>query len=164
MRDWLRIEIPVGKPSHEHSKRPVLGFGCPRREVSGTPIWGWARDTFGTPEYFFSRFFVVNYCPLAFFEVTGRNRTPGHLPAAEVKPLLAACDLALRRTIECLRPRFVIGVGAFAEVRAREALPGLEVIVARILHPSPASPAANRGWAKRITEQLTAYGIRIPAR
>ncbi len=164
VRDWLGIEAPVGKPSHEHSKRPVLGFGCRRREVSGTRIWGWARDRFSTPEDFFSRFFVVNYCPLAFFEVTGRNRTPGRLPAAEVKPLLAACDLALRRTIECLRPRFVIGVGAFAEVRAREALSGLEVIVARILHPSPANPAANRGWARRITEQLTAYGIRIPAR
>ena len=31
----------------------------------------------------------------------------------------------------------------------------------RILHPSPASPAANRGWAERATEELAAYGIDV---
>jgi single-strand selective monofunctional uracil DNA glycosylase len=31
--------------------------------------------------------------------------------------------------------------------------------VVRILHPSPASPAANRGWSAAATEQLIAAGV-----
>ena len=147
VRDWLGIEARVGRPPREHPRRPVLGFACPRSEVSGQRLWGWARARFGPPERFFARFFVANYCPLLFLEASGRNRTPDRLPAAERDPLLRACDTAPRRSIEVLRPRFVVGVGRFAEARAREALGDLEVIVGRIPHPSPASPAANRGWA-----------------
>jgi single-strand selective monofunctional uracil DNA glycosylase len=49
----------------------VLGLECPRGEVSGARLWGWAEARFGTPDRFFSRFFVVNYCPLAFLEESG---------------------------------------------------------------------------------------------
>ena len=35
VRDWMRIEAPVGKPRREHPKRPVEGFACARSEVSG---------------------------------------------------------------------------------------------------------------------------------
>jgi len=154
VRDWLGINAKVAKPPREHPRRRVDGFACQRSEVSGARLWGWARDTFRTPHRFFDRFFVANYCPLAFMEASGRNRTPDKLPAAEREPLLAACDNALRRTIEHFRPRFVVGIGAFAESRARIALAGMDVTIARILHPSPASPAANRGWEKRMTEQL----------
>ena len=160
VRDWLGIEAPVGKPKNEHPKRPISGFACPRSEVSGARLWGWARDMFGTPDRFFARFFVANYCPLLFMEASGRNRTPDKLPKAEREPLFAACDHALRSTVEYLQPRYVIGVGAFATDRARVALEGIDVTVGRILHPSPASPAANRGWATQATEQLAAYGIR----
>jgi single-strand selective monofunctional uracil DNA glycosylase len=31
--------------------------------------------------------------------------------------------------------------------------------IGRILHPSPASPAANRGWAEQAGKQLEALGI-----
>ena len=81
VRDWIGVNEPVGKPSPEHPKRPIEGFNCTRNEVSGTRRWGWARDTFGTPEKFFARFFVANYCPLCFMEVSGRNFTPVKLPA-----------------------------------------------------------------------------------
>ena len=64
VRDWLGIEAPVAKPRREHPKRPVDGFGCGRSEVSGRRLWGWARETFGTPERFFSRFFIGNYCSI----------------------------------------------------------------------------------------------------
>src|SRR6478609_6272568 len=57
VRDWLGIEAPVGKPAREHPKRPVDGFACKRSEVSGARLWGWARETFGSPERFFERFF-----------------------------------------------------------------------------------------------------------
>jgi len=54
----------------------------------------------------------------------------------------------------------VIGVGAFAEKRARLAL-GDAVEIGTILHPSPASPLANRGWAGTAEKQLVACGIAI---
>lgn len=159
VRDWMGINEPVGKPSPEHPKRPIEGFNCPRSEVSGTRLWGWARDTFGTPENFFARFFVANYCPLCFMEASGRNFTPDKLPAAERARVEAACDRALRSVVELLRPKRVFGVGQFAENRARAALVGIDVRIGRILHPSPASPAANRGWAAEATKGLKAAGI-----
>jgi single-strand selective monofunctional uracil DNA glycosylase len=161
VRDWLGIVGPVRVPQQEHPKRRVLGFACPRSEVSGTRLWGWARARFGTPERFFSRFFVANYCPLAFVEASGRNRTPDKLPAAELEPLFAACDEALRGVVGALRPRIVVGVGGFAERRAQAALAGRDIAVGTILHPSPASPRANRGWAEAIEPQLAALGIRL---
>ena len=162
VRDWLRIDAPVRRPRTEHPKRPVLGWDCPRSEVSGARLWGWARERFGTPRRFFRRFFVANYCPLAFLESSGANLTPDKLPACKREPLFAACDEALRRTVDHLRPAQVIGVGAFAEARARIALDGMDLAIGRILHPSPASPVANRGWAPQATAQLTRLGIRIP--
>lgn len=162
VRGWLGIEAAIGRPQHEHPKRPVAGFGCPRSEVSGARLWGWARAIFDTPERFFERFFVANYCPLAFMESSGRNRTPDKLPSAEREPLFAICDRALARTVERLRPTIVIGVGAFAEERARRALGGSGSAIGRILHPSPASPAANREWSELATRQLRELGIRLP--
>ncbi len=161
VRDWLCIDEPVGKPAAEHPKRPVLGLACSRSEVSGARIWSWARQHFHTPQRFFRRFFVANYCPLTFLEASGRNRTPDKLPAAERQPLFEACDRALRRTVEVLQPAYVIGVGVFAERRTREALDGLDVAISRILHPSPANPAANQGWSAKATAELAACGIRL---
>ena len=162
VRDWLGIEAPVGKPPREHPKRPVLGFCCPRSEVSGARLWGWARATFVTPGRFFARFFVANYCPLAFLEASGRNRTPDKLPAAERQALFEPCDRHLRRTVEYLRPRYLIGIGTFAENRARAALADYDLTIGRIPHPSPASPSANTGWAAAATKKLAAYGIAVP--
>lgn len=161
-RDWLGLAGAVGRPAAEHPKRPVTGFDCPRSEVSGRRVWDWARDRFGSPEAFFARFFIANYCPLAFLEASGRNRTPDKLPGAERVPLFAACDRALRRTVEVLAPQRVVGIGVFAEQRARAALAGLDVAIGRVLHPSPASPAANRGWAEQATAELRALGVAIP--
>jgi single-strand selective monofunctional uracil DNA glycosylase len=160
VRQWMGIDAPVYAPENEHPKRPVQGFGCTRSEVSGRRLWGWAQKRFKTPERFFSRFFVANYCPLQFIESSGRNRTPNQLRASERKPLLEICDRALARNIDWLKPKYVIGVGQFAGQRAREALAHRPVIVGRITHPSPANPKANRGWEKRITEELSEMGIR----
>jgi single-strand selective monofunctional uracil DNA glycosylase len=161
VRDWLGISAPVAKPRDEHPKRPVLGFDCHRTEISGTRLWGWARERFGTPERFFARFFVANYCPLAFVEAGGANVTPDKLPSAEQRAVSGACDEALRDIVRVLRPRLVIGVGGFAERRARAALASDNVPVGTILHPSPASPLANRGWAATIERQLQSLGIAL---
>ncbi len=162
VRDWLGISAPVERPETEHPKRPVEGFGCKRSEVSGRRVWSWARDVFGTPARFFDRFFVVNYCPLLFLESSGRNRTPDRLPISERRALEKVCDLALKRTIETLRPARVIGLGNFAERCAKRVLSDSAVRVHRVLHPSPASPAANRGWALQVTKQLDEMGVIVP--
>lgn len=156
VRDWLGLDGPVGRPAREHPRRPVLGFDSPRREVSGQRLWGWARERFAQPERFFERYFVANYCPLCFLEESGRNRTPDKLPAGERDRLQAACDGALRATVAALEPTAVIGIGRFAGQRIRLALhePG-EFVIGSILHPSPASPLANRGWAERAEADLS---------
>ena len=161
VRDWLGIEGKVGKPVKEHAKRPVEGFSCRREEVSGARLWGWARDAFGTPDRFFERFFVANYCPLLFLEEGARNLTPDKLAAGDREAILEPCDRALRRLVEELEPARVVGVGQYAEARARQALDGLGVEIARVLHPSPASPLANRGWAERATAELREMGVEI---
>lgn len=163
VRDWLGIEDPVERPPDPHPKRPVDGFACSRREVSGRRLWGWAADRFGTPAAFFDRFFVWNYCPLAFMEASGRNRTPDKLPVAERDPLFKACDEALRQLVDLLRPDRVVGIGRFAEGRTRAALGDARVPIATILHPSPASPAANRDWVGTIERQLAELGVELAA-
>ena len=162
VRDWLGIQTPVAAPPSVHPKRPVLGFQCPRREVSGQRLWGWARARFGTPERFFAQFFVANYCPLIFMTESGRNLTPDALSAAERAPLFAACDQALRATVERLAPEYLVGIGRFAEERARAALDGYDGHIGRILHPSPASPAANRDWAGQAEQGLRRLGVALP--
>jgi single-strand selective monofunctional uracil DNA glycosylase len=124
-------------------------------------LWGWCEERFGTADRFFERFFVHNYCPLVFMADTGRNITPDKLPAAEREPLFAACDDLLRSVVAVLQPRMVIGVGAFAEQRARKTLTTADVEFGRMPHPSPASPLANRGWSKAADEALAALEIRV---
>lgn len=160
--EWLGIGGEVQSPPREHPKRPVEGFACRRSEVSGRRLWGWAKDTFGTTKDFFSHFFVANYCPLAFLEESGKNRTPDRLPAAERAPLFDACDRALRATVEILDTRLVVGVGRFAEARAAAALVGTDVRVGRVAHPSPANPAANAGWEALVRSELERLGVSLP--
>jgi single-strand selective monofunctional uracil DNA glycosylase len=157
VREFLGIEGPVGKPEREHPRRPIAGFACHRSEVSGTRFWGWARDRCGTADRFFERVYVANWCPLVFMEESGANRPPDKLPAAERKPLFRVCNEAFARVVGVMRPSLVIAIGEFAERRAREAL-GTEIEIGRILHPSPASPAANN-WAVVVDEQLGALGF-----
>lgn len=159
VRDWMGITGRVERPANEHPKRVIEGFACTRTEVSGQRLWGWAARRHGSADAFFARFFVLNYCPLVFMEgPTARNLVPEKLPAAEREPLFAACDRALARSIDALRPSLAVGVGGFAEDCLRRVV-GDRVRVGRILHPSPASPAANRGWADAVERELAALGV-----
>jgi single-strand selective monofunctional uracil DNA glycosylase len=168
VRDWMKITARVEKPVNEHPKRPVLGFDCPRSEVSGRRLWGLFAEHFGAPENFFADHFVANYCPLAFCEKSGGNRTPDKLPPVEKNLLLEICDTHLGRVLEILEPEWLIGVGDFAAKRGQAICEkmGKRTRIGQILHPSPASPAANRGWAQKATEQLIQLGVwnRTPPR
>jgi single-strand selective monofunctional uracil DNA glycosylase len=161
VRDFLEIEEPVGRPEKEHPKRPVDGFSCKRKEVSGSRLWGWAQERFKKPEEFFRRFFVVNYCPLSFMEASGRNFTPDKLPALERDRLFSLCDQALKEVVLAMNAKHVIGVGAFAMKRAAKALEGMDVEIGQVLHPSPANPKANRDWAGQVDAQLRAQGVEV---
>ena len=162
VRDFLGIEEKVDQPPTLHPKRPIEGFACKRSEVSGRRLWGWAEERFGTPTAFSKRFLISNFCPLVFMEESGRNRTPDKLPASEREALFEICDEALRRLVKWCEPKHVIGVGKFAEGRAIAALGDDAPPIGTILHPSPASPAANRGWVEQAERQLIALGIVLP--
>jgi len=166
VKDWVGIDAVIDKPENEHPKRPVEGLACKRSEVSGQRLWGLFRDRFKTADAFFQEHFVVNYCPLVFMESTGRNRTPDKLPPSERRPLDEVCDEHLRTVIQILAPVFLVGVGAYAEGCLKRAVANLPTsddegtpIVTRILHPSPASPAANKGWQAIATKELIAAGV-----
>lgn len=188
VRDWLGIQAKINRPRKENPKRPVLGFDCRRSEISGARLWGLFQQRFGTADKFFREHIVMNYCPLAFVEESGRNRTPDKLKPTEREKLFAACDEHLRETVRILQPEWVIGVGDFAAKRAREAIvsmwegPPWRAVAKRrrerpdksrrirnrgtkaaptlgqILHPSPACPASNDNWAGKVTAQLQGLG------
>ncbi len=158
-RDWLHIDAPIKKPAKENPARPIEGWSCPRSEVSGRRLWGLFAERFGEAERFFAEHFVANYCPLAFF-ADGRNITPDKLRTEEAAPLFAACDAHLAEVARASGAEWVIGIGAFAEAQARQALEDISGIsFGRILHPSPASPVANRGWAEQATKQMQELGL-----
>ena len=170
VRDWLGIETKIDKPRKENPKRPVLGFDCHRSEISGERLWGLFQQRFGVADNFFRDHIVMNYCPLAFVEAGGRNRTPDKLPPREREKLFAACDEHLREIVRILEPEWLVGVGDFATKRAMLVAPkpsgeGGSIHtkspprIGQVLHPSPACPASNEDWAGKVTRQLHALGV-----
>jgi single-strand selective monofunctional uracil DNA glycosylase len=165
VRDWLGIQATIERPTNAHPKRPVMGFNCTRSEISGQRLWGLFGKHFGSAEKFFEKHLVVNYCPLAFVEVSGRNRTPDKLPANERALLFAACDEHLREVIRILEPEWLIGIGDFTGKRARDVIASSASPASdpprlgQILHPSPACPASNNDWAGIATAQLRKLGV-----
>lgn len=160
VRDWFGLTPRLGKHLPEqHPKYPILGMACHRDEGSGDRVWGWARDRVGTPEDFFARFFVWNYCPLLFI---GRNRNliPSQLKAAERTALAEHCDDALIRILEALQPVAAVGIGRYAEEQLRR-ITGERVPVTYLPHPSPANPTANRRWPEMAEEALAPW---LPAK
>lgn len=164
VRRWLGLEGQVDQPERVHDKRPVMGFECERNEVSGSRLWGWAEERFGEAEAFFERFFVHNFCPLLILDEDGKNRTPPKLRKAEREQVFPPCQQALRRLVAYFEPSYVVGVGNYAERQVKASLDGVEgsYEIGKVLHPSPASPKANRGWAPQAEEQLRELGIKLP--
>jgi len=167
VRDWMGIVAPVMRPAIEHPKRLIEGFACAQSEVSGRRLWGWAAARFGSAAAFFEEWFVLTYCPLGFLEASGRNFTPDKLPVAYRRALHDACDRHLAIALATLQPAWAIGLGGYAEKRVRTVLesdriePALSqgMKVAQVLHPSPASPAANRGWSEAVDRKLEELGV-----
>jgi single-strand selective monofunctional uracil DNA glycosylase len=163
VRSYLKIQAAIGKPSREHPKRPIEGLACTRSEVSGKRLWGLFETRYADASDFFKTHFVANYCPLVFMDEGARNITPDKLAVAESRLLDEACDEHLQKSLLCLKPIHAIGIGAYAEACLKRVClsdPRLSgIVINKILHPSPASPAANRGWAEQATKQLEAIGL-----
>lgn len=167
VRDWMGINESISRPATEHPKRPIEGFHCLKSEVSGRRLWGLMAERFGPPEEFFDAHFVANYCPLVFMEESGRNRTPDKLPKEERDSLFAACNTHLTEVLDALQPEFAIGIGKFAEARLKRVLDERDVFaraprrprLLSILHPSPASPRANRDWSGEVSRTLETAGV-----
>lgn len=156
---WMGITAPIGQPPAMHPKRPVQGFACPRSEVSGRRLWGLFEEMYGTAESFFARAYVANYCPLIWMSESGANITPTQLPKDQVTELDAACRAHLVRLIRALQPRVLIGVGGYALKQLEQAaadIPERSFTLGTILHPSPASPIANKFWPEKPREQIRA--------
>jgi single-strand selective monofunctional uracil DNA glycosylase len=161
VKDWMGIECKVDKPNVENPHRNIEGFQCKRNEVSGERLWGYVSQVFPKAADFFEDHYVLNYCPLVFMEESGRNRTPDKLLAAESAPLFEQCDQHLRDMVDNFKPELLMGVGGFATKRLKKVFAS-QYRVETLLHPSPASPIANRGWAQQARTQLLAMDIQWP--
>lgn len=154
---WMGISAAVGQPEKMHPKRPVQGFSCPRSEVSGRRLWGLFEQLYGTADAFFSHAYVANYCPLIWMSESGANIPPTQLPKEQAAQIDTACQQHLVRLIAALQPRCLVGVGAYALKQleiAASAFPERSFTLGSIVHPSPASPVANKCWPAKPREQI----------
>ena len=160
VRDLLGISgIPVNQPNTPDERRPVIGLDYHKEEVSGTRLWGLLNEQYGNADSIASRVFLVNHCPLMLFSgPRATNITPDKIGGGTAKALLERCDEHLSQVVEILEANRVIGVGKFAESRARDALKEQSVEVTGCWHPSPASPLANRNggadWRENVSSIL----------
>lgn len=157
--NYLKIAGDVERPALEHPKRPILGYGCPRAEVSGQRLWGWIKEHYPSPYAFFDSAIILNYCPLIFLESSGRNLTPDKLPVEQKRPLEQLADSYLKKTVATVEPEWIISIGKWTGQKARKALDGEDLKHLTISHPSPASPKANRGWSALIEGELKEAGL-----
>ncbi|MBD61401.1 single-stranded DNA-binding protein [bacterium] len=159
VKNFLKIETTINRPILQHKKRPVDGFDCSRQEVSGSRLWSWVENHWSNADDFFSNCFVHNYCPLAFFDTQGRNITPEKIGLTERLALEELCSEFLLSLVLAMNCEWVIGIGNYAELKAKKILKKTHVKVGKVLHPSPASPLANKGWSKMATKQMISYGL-----
>ncbi len=164
VKEYLQItNLKVKQPKLLHPKRPVYGLNCPKPEISGRRLWGLLSDLYGTAENALSKLYVMNHCPLWFFNESGQNITPNKLEIDASKELFERCNKNLVDVIEALYAKRVICVGIYAEKMAINAIQKAElkgITVEKIPHPSPANPLANKEngnvWKKIAAEVITA--------
>ncbi|MDX1612095.1 MAG: single-stranded DNA-binding protein, partial [Candidatus Thermoplasmatota archaeon] len=140
-------EIEVQQPAEPLDKRPVDGLDCHRNEVSGTRLYTGLQAVYGTLQEAYQHLFIVNYCPLLFYDEDARNLTPPRLRKADREAIFEVCQEHLIHLIEHFQPDHLVGIGKFAQRRANAALEAMgrdDEEAGYLLHPSPANPMANK--------------------
>lgn len=161
VKNWMKIEAVVEKPKREHPNRPVLGFNCPRSEISGKRFWGLFSQRYPNSDDFFKSNCVFNYCPLGFLDAgkTAKNITPDKLNKIERLELERICDLYLYDVLEFLKPQVLIGVGKYAQAKLNAVNKDKNRLVISIIHPSPGNPQANKNWDEKTIKTLQDVGV-----
>ncbi|MCF0238792.1 MAG: single-stranded DNA-binding protein [Sphaerochaetaceae bacterium] len=162
-KNYLHLDGNVSKPLKEHPNRPVLGYSCTRSEISGKRLWGLFEERYPKALDFFKDHCVFNYCPLGFLDggKSAKNITPDKLEKSQRLALENLCDNYLSRIITLIGPKYLIGVGKYAETKLLKVSSSLEgdFIVSSIIHPSPGNPQANNGWKEKTTAKLVQLGV-----
>ncbi|XP_063985859.1 single-strand selective monofunctional uracil DNA glycosylase-like isoform X2 [Diachasmimorpha longicaudata] len=146
--NWLELSGNVETPPREQPDRKVQGLLCKRSEVSGRRFWELFKRLSRTPDVFFRHSFLRNYCPVALMDAGGRNITPAELKGPEYSRVIQLCDTVLGDVLKILKVEIVVGVGRFAEKRARHVVKAqkLSTQVVWIPHPSPRA-AGYQDWS-----------------
>ncbi|MBM3266846.1 MAG: single-stranded DNA-binding protein [Candidatus Sericytochromatia bacterium] len=163
VRDWMGLSGTVQAPRDLHPARPVLGLASTRREESGTTLYGWGRERFGTAERFFGKFYIVGHCPLLLFDAEGRNVTPADFRKGTplFDRLMSHCDGHLAAVVEAVAPARIVGLGRFATDRAERVARRLGYAgeIACLTHPSPQTRGrwGPGGWGALADTALLRY-------
>lgn len=157
VKNYLKIDNPISKPKREHPNRKVEGLNIKRSEISGLRLWDLVKSYYPNPKDMRGNIYIANYCPLLFISSvkTAKNITPNKLKK-EIRELIdSICDKYLFDTIDLLNCEKLIGIGKYAEKKLKnDSIPYFS-----ILHPSPASPLANKGWKEKVLSQLEENGV-----
>ncbi|XP_017774188.1 PREDICTED: single-strand selective monofunctional uracil DNA glycosylase-like [Nicrophorus vespilloides] len=139
VQNWFEINVEVNRPRRECPERPVLGLECKRVEQSGKRLWEYFRKKCGLPEHFFRNAFILNYCPLGFFDANGKNITPNNLKVANKRKIQQICDQYMLHVLQLLECKIVVGIGRYAQERMDNILKtsNLDVQLLYMKHPSP---------------------------
>ena len=157
VKSYLKLNEPIESPKKEHPNRKVEGLNIKRSEVSGQRFWALMQKHFKEAKEMRGEVYVANYCPLLFLSPvkTARNITPDKLSKETREVLYEVCDQYLLDTIDLLNCEKLIGIGKFAQKKLKND----KIPYYSILHPSPASPLANRGWQEQAEKQLKEIGV-----
>lgn len=157
VRDYFKFDGIIKQPKKQLPSRPIQGLACPRSEVSGLRFWSLMQEHYGSADKLVGEIYVSNYCPLVFLEKTNRakNITPDKLPKENRDIITELCDTYLWDAVDIIQPEYLVGIGKYAEKKLKND----KYPYSSILHPSPASPLANKGWGERATAQLKVLKI-----
>ncbi|XP_055849953.1 single-strand selective monofunctional uracil DNA glycosylase [Episyrphus balteatus] len=156
VKNLMKIEGQVEQPPSLHPKRPVTGLACKTEEPSGVRIWTLIGKLAGSLEIFSQQCFMHNFCPLAFFDVQGKNITPGELKGDVKAEVRNICLKYLEQEIQLIQPEIIIAIGSYVgdcmkRLAKQSIYIGSNIKILQLAHPSPRS-VNNNNWPEKATE------------
>ena len=141
VKNYIGIAPHITQPAVLHPHRIITGMDTSREEPSGHLLWSTIASLFPRSADFFSRCFVLNYCPLAFFSATGKNITPDALIKQERLAIEQCCTDHLIAYIRAMNIQKILAIGRYAYEKSQNVLQLCPAIsqnaIIYIPHPSP---------------------------